>query len=474
MPNSIAYAMLAASPLFTLAMFVALSPRKALIYSILFAYMFLPERVVFDLPLVPALDKSSIPNLTILVFSVLIFSAYKLIPRSIILRLLLILFLVSPIATVLTNGDPYFDGAVWMPGLRTYDIASILLYQFIVAIPYFVACALVTEETEIRDIVSALMWCGLAYSFLMLVEIRLSPQLHNWVYGFMQHSFGQTMRGGGFRPMVFMPHGLWLGMFMFLCVLSAAAIMKYREKTNKFVVTAIFVHLFVVLVLAKSFGVLLYALFFLPILLLFSARTQIRIACIISVIVIFYPMLRGAGFVPTEQIVAQFNGIDEERAQSLEYRFDMENFLLSHAQEKPVFGWGSFGRNNKIIPEYEMYAVQDGRWIIVIGIFGWLGYLVEFGLLAAPIFLLWMRCRGRVDNDDLKYSAALALMLSVNLLDLLLNATLVPMTWMLAGAVLGCAEGLRYKKKITRDTADERTGPRPRSIIVGASSVGGP
>ena len=55
---------------------------------------------------------------------------------------------------------------------------------------------------------------GLIYVPLCLFEVRMSPQLHNMVYGFAQHSFGQTVRGGGWRPMVFMQHGLAVGLFM--------------------------------------------------------------------------------------------------------------------------------------------------------------------------------------------------------------------------------------------------------------------
>jgi len=45
----------------------------------------------------------------------------------------------------------------------------------------------------------------------------------------------------------------------------------------------------------------------------------------------------------------------------------------------------------------------------------------------------------------------LALILAVNLVDLLPNATLVPLTWLIAGALLGHAESL------ARDTARQRS-----------------
>ena len=52
------------------------------------------------------------------------------------------------------------------------------------------------------------------YVPLCLFEIKMSPQLHQLVYGYHQHGFDQTIRLGGFRPMVFMQHGLAVGFWM--------------------------------------------------------------------------------------------------------------------------------------------------------------------------------------------------------------------------------------------------------------------
>lgn len=56
-----------------------------------------------------------------------------------------------------------------------------------------------------------LVIAGLIYTVPMLYEIRMSPQLHTIFYGYFPHSFGQQARGGGFRPVVFMGHGLLVG-----------------------------------------------------------------------------------------------------------------------------------------------------------------------------------------------------------------------------------------------------------------------
>jgi type IV secretory pathway VirB3-like protein len=42
----------------------------------------------------------------------------------------------------------------------------------------------------------------------------MSPQLHTWLYGIHQHDWMQALRSGGYRPTVFMQHGLMVGLWM--------------------------------------------------------------------------------------------------------------------------------------------------------------------------------------------------------------------------------------------------------------------
>lgn len=67
MPNMIAYSALLVWPLITLVIFATVSLRKAIIWSLLLGYLLLPVRTAFDFPGVPALDKTSIANLSALI-----------------------------------------------------------------------------------------------------------------------------------------------------------------------------------------------------------------------------------------------------------------------------------------------------------------------------------------------------------------------------------------------------------------------
>ncbi len=113
-----------------------------------------------------------------------------------------------------------------------------------------------------KELLLALFIGGLVYAIPMLIEVRLSPQINVWVYGFFQHSFAQTIRFGGYRPVVFLDHGLWVAFFAMTAMIAGLALWRV-EKFVKHRAMYFFgaVYLGIVLILCKSVGALLFALF---------------------------------------------------------------------------------------------------------------------------------------------------------------------------------------------------------------------
>lgn len=455
MPNSLAFLMLMIWPLACVALFRRLPLERAIVWCILGGYLLLPQRAAFDLPLVPAMDKVSIPSISaFLICVILMRRQVALWPQSTTGKVLTVLFVVGVVPTVLTNGDPMVFRVLQnsepimfatdtLPGLSLRDLFSVVAQQVIVLLPFLLARQYLSSDTGLRELLLALVVGGLIYSLPALVEIRLSPQINVWVYGFFQHSFEQMMRDGGFRPIVFLPHGLWLAFFLLTAVLSAAALARAAEGRDRvrFVLAAIW--LAGVLYLSKSLASLVYGIAFTPVVLLASPRLQIRLAIGLAVIAVAYPMLRNSGLVPVGWIMDQAMSFDPDRAQSLGFRLDNEEQLLARAAEKPWFGWGGWGRNLvHDVETGEILTIPDGRWIIVFGTFGWVGYIAEMGLLALPLWLLGRRTAALPDRDISPFVAPIATILAANMIDMLLNGTLVPLTWICAGAVLGHAERL--------------------------------
>ena len=379
----------------------------------------------------------------------------------------MLLFVISPVMTVLTNPDPIYFTLTAIPGLRIHDSIAAVATQAIAILPFFLARRFLATETAQREILVALVVAGLAYSVPMLIEVRLSPQINTWVYGFFQHDFIQMMRYGGFRPIVFLPHGLWAAFFALMALVAAVGLLRFGPPQRRASYMAAAGYLGVVLLLCKSAAVLVYAALLLPTVRLLSVRQQIRIAAALALFAVLFPLLRGADLVPVDWVVAQAEAVSEERAGSLQFRLDNEDALLARASERPLFGWGSWGRNLIHDPySGELVSTTDGRWIIVIGTLGWCGYIVEFGLLALPLLMLARPSITRHGATLSPCSGTIGLLLAFNIIDMLPNATLIPFTWLIAGALLGYAEALATGSACASDESRERApAPPPRTIL---------
>lgn len=457
MPNPIAYLALLIWPFVMVVLFRRLSLERALIWSVLGAYLLLPPApfAALKVPGLPALDKMSLPAVVAyLIVTLMLKRSVPLLPKNLLARILMMLFIIAPFGTVMTNPEwiPVAQRPS-LPGLKLYDALSIIAYQGFVVLTFALARSLLASAAALREILIALMVGGLAYTVPMLIEIRLSPQLNVWIYGFFQHSFEQMMRQGGYRPIVFLAHGLWVAFFAMTAVLAAASLARYSQGDTRRRLLLATGYLFVVLVLCKSIGALLYAVAFLPLILISDQKWLIRFASVMVVLALVYPVLRANGHIPADQLVEYFARFSADRAQSLQYRFHNEAILVEHAYRKPWFGWGGYERS--LLQDAvtgRTYTVPDGRWVIVFGMYGWSGYIAEFGLLALPVLLL-LRESWRQRLPLAAPIGAMVIIHGVNMIDMLPNATLTPLSWLLAGAMLGHAEWLsdeRRKTKIDR------------------------
>lgn len=447
MPNALATLALAVWPIVTVVFFQKLPPGRAVIATLLIGYLFLPEPPAgFDFPLIPPLTKHTIPALSALAMWVFLYSRnLDPLPKSPVTIVLFALFIFSPLVTAILNTHPVVWGEFVIPAMSFKDGIGLVIQQVLLIIPFLLARRFLYRAEDQRDLLFAFMIGGVVYSAPMIVEVVLSPQLNRWIYGYFQHEFAQTIRFGGYRPMVFLYHGIWVAFFMLMAILSAFTLWKTRQLEANTQLLLVALYLTGILILAKSLGAWLYAGVLIPMMALAGQRWQMRLAVVIAAFTIAYPALKGVDLIPQGKILWAAESIDSERAASLAFRFNNENRLLERAKEKPLFGWGSFNRNQIIDTSTgEAETVTDGRWVILIGQFGWLGFLAEFSLIVLPVFFLWREIRYRNPEDYSPFIIPLSLMLAVNAFDMLPNATLTPLTWLMAGALTGYAETLRH------------------------------
>ncbi len=443
-PNLIAFLALALWPVVAWKLWQRLDRGRALIWTVLGGYLLLPPVAAFNFPVIPDLDKSTIPNLAALGCALwLLGDRISFMPQSLAGKALILVYILMPFATTLTNADPLVFTYRTIPGLRLYDSLASIAYQAIALVPFFLARRYLGSPEGLRLILGALVGAGLWYSIPMLIEAVMSPQMNVWVYGFFQHDFWQTVRYGGYRPVVFLPHGLWVAFFAFMAAAAAFAMLRRARAEDRPKALLVFLYLAFMLVMCRSAGPIVYALAVVPLILLLPPRLQMLLAGGMAMLVIAYPTLRGAHLVPIDQILDFANSLSPDRAYSLRFRIENEEILLARAQERPIFGWGGYGRAFTHDPATgEALNIADGAWVILMGTYGWLGYVAEFGLTALPLLLLAAEALRHPRAHLSPWAGAVALILGANMVDLLPNATHIPFTWLMAGALLGETERL--------------------------------
>jgi len=401
--------------------------------------LLLPVGTEVDLPMIPPLDKVSVPNISaFLVCTLIIGKRIPLMPKDRNTRGLMLLYVVSPFVTALLNGDAVVAGPLFIAGMNSYDALSAVIRQMLFILPFLMGMQFFKTEKSLEEILQVLVIAAMWYSIPMLLEIRLSPQLHRWVYGYFPHSFLQQMRDGGFRPVVFIGHGLWVAFFTMMALVASVTLWCIRQKSirslqNSWVVS----YLFVLLLLCKSMASFVYGSFLLILVRFAKPKTQLRIATIMVVIALTYPLSRGLGLFPVQIISDLAATISTDRVQSFNFRVENEDRLLDKTEYRPLFGWGTWGRNRVYDSDTgKDITVTDGRWIQVMSQFGWVGLVAEFGLLALPVFRCARLFRRVTERREAVVLASITLIMAISILDLLPNNTMSPLTWLIAGALL--------------------------------------
>lgn len=444
------YLALFAWPIITAILFAFLRLQVAVVTSVVAGFLLLPPSFGIDFPLLPRIDKALVPSVAAMVMAVIANARQRepepgvlpgWLPRSRIVLVLLALLVIGAFMTPITNQERVFVGPRILPAMGIYDAFSLALSAIVLILPLLLARKYLGSPEAHRTLLNLLVLAGVLYSCLALYEVRMSPQLNRMVYGYFPHSFLQHIRWGGFRPVVFLEHGLWLGIFLAMTVLAAAGAARAADygRRAKFAFAAIW--LFVTLFFAKTFGALIIVIFLLPFVLLLGPRKQILVAAAFSLAVLTYPMLRNANLIPIDTIASIAAIESEQRVGSFTYRLENEDILLERAQEKPLFGWGGWGRDRVYDRESGRdVSTTDGFWVITFGQGGWVRYVAVFGLLTSGVLVLALR---RKTYEIGLATSALALILVANLLDLIPNSALSPVTWLIAGALIGRLEYVR-------------------------------
>lgn len=443
----------------TFFLFSRYRPAMAGALSVLGGVLFLPERVAFNMPIIPDLDKVTIPVLTSLVacffFARQKFNGVKPFDG---IDAIFLLMVIGDVGMWLTNGDPLFSAAAKTVrlGLGAYDmVGQIVVDLLMIYAMYYAGRVFFQRFTDVISFVRVIFGFGLVYAGFALIELRFSPQLHTWVYGFMQSDFVHAARAGGYRPMVFLQQGLVFARFMAVALLSGLLLwrMNLLGKRGLFgLVTATMIFM-----LCKSLGALILFLAMAPLVTFAQTGMQRRAIFVFAFIVASYPLARGLDYVPVDDMLDLAAGIHPDRAESMRTRFDNEASLLERARERIWFGWGGFGRSLV----YDQYGIPssivDGEWIGVMGYRGIIGFVGFYGLYLLPIFLAVRRLPMIRSTEHALLLGGFALITTLLAIDTIPNAASNLPHFFWSGALAGATQGfLREDQKIRRDRKRQR------------------
>ena len=179
--------------------FNALPPKKAVANLFVTAWLFLPNGG-FGLPGLPDYTKMTATVVGVLLCAIVFDSARVFSIRFRWFDLLIMIYCFGAFVTAVANGLGAYEGIS-----ATIDL--LVSWGF----PYLIGRVYLDDVDALKDLAQAIAIGGLCYVPLCLFEIRFSPVLAGWVYGMGNW---EGIRYGGYRPRVFLPHGLQLGMWM--------------------------------------------------------------------------------------------------------------------------------------------------------------------------------------------------------------------------------------------------------------------
>ncbi|MEB3359569.1 MAG: hypothetical protein VKK04_22780 [Synechococcales bacterium] len=428
---ALVYVTLLGWPLFTVLLFKKLPHQWAVVISYVGAYLFLPQ---FNIPLPGPFDYGKMAAASYgVLLSTLLFDVDRL--RSFQpswLDLPIFTYcIICPFITAVTNDLTLYDG-----------FSDAVNQGTLWGGPYFLGRLYLSSLEGLRKLAIGILIGGLLYVPLCMYESRMSPQLHNMVYGFHSlRQFMQSYRWGGYRPNVFLKHGLSVGVWMMATTLISFVFWRTKVVTKVMNIPMkwIFLILLVNIVLVRSTGAwLLLGLSIVVFITIQRLRTHI-LALVISLMLMTYFVVSGLGYFNGDGVVNFFaETISEERAQSLEFRFDNEVLLSGRARERMIWGWGGYGRNRVRDGWGEDITTVDSWWVITFGTYGLVGlFSLALAMFLPAIIFLRMYPGQFWTIKKIAPAGTLVIVVVMYMFDNALNNQFQPVFVLAAGAIQG-------------------------------------
>ena len=429
---------------------------RAVLATYILGWLFLPQ-AGYDLGGVPDYNKPAAIGIGALVGAIVFSPSPLFTLRWRWFDAPIVIFCLWPLATHLFNGHGFMTGMYWL-----------VEHLFLWGVPYLMGRAYCRTHDQLRELAFAIFFGGLIYAPFCWFEIRFSPKLHLTLYGFFQHSFAQHVRYNGFRPIVFMQHGIMVGVWMACSTLVGIWLWRTKVFTKLFGIRAVWwIGLMLVTTVYCKAGSGMSALL-LGLGTFFVCRRGLPTLSLtlLALVPMAYLGSRASKIWEGESLAVFVQSIDLERGGSLAARMRQEGLYVDKAYQSPIFGFGG----GDFIPRDEegkqLVRGNDGFWIITLGMYGFVSLISVFTALTLPALLVAYRemTGPRIESNVL---VPLAVITTLFEIDCLPNAMINPLYLLCAGAVSTGVSLPRfnisdqYKVKLT---SMESTSPTRGSI----------
>ena len=414
-------------------LFAAIPARRAMLVSILVAWMFLPA-VSIPLPGIPNYTKAMAACVSALC-GALLFDPRRLMSfRPSILDVPAVAWCLCPFASSMANE------------LGPYDGMSEAITQTVQwGIPYFLGRVYLTSHDGFREFAVLLFYGGLAYVPFCLWEIRMSPNLNQMLYGFggTGVAYAAELGSWGSRSKVFMGDGLTLGMFMTAASLCGVWLWRTRSLVRIAGYRAGYLVALVVLTAfaCKNMGALVLLV---AGLVLLSLTARLRTKAFLFVLLLMpatYMVTRTTGAWSGDVLVDAAGAVHARRAESLGFRLKNEELLIHRALVRPTFGWGGWGRAGVYDEDTgRSLTIADGLWVITLGTNGVFGLCSFVVFMLLPPLLNWRRIpMTQWKRPEQSAVIVSALIVGLYMVDCLVNAMLNPVYVVAVGGLVSMA-----------------------------------
>jgi len=402
-----------------MALFALLPPRKAFLWVALLGWLFLPVASI-RIPVIADYGKFTAVGFALMIGTVIFHPILLLNFRLKWYDIPALLWPLCQFPASIANGYGIYDGT-----------SQFVNHFMMWTMPYVLTRCYFTKAEYLREVATAVVVAGMIYVPLCAFELRMSPKLHLTVYGYYAAPFFDMVRLGGYRPIVFMNHGLALALMMCGAAFIAGWFWYFGavQKIGRFHIRWVALALAVIAVLTKSSGALMIFAFLLG-LVVVSRVSRLKWVLLLPILLMpaymfgrTMELTDGRFMLDATQAIFR---AEDGRDGSVIARLIQEDQVVALIREKPLTGWGNWGPG------------QDQLWLLLgrnTGMISLACWVLAFSLPLILVVLSDWRQR----RDLFLFGVPLGLVCIAFVMDGLFNGMFNPLWVICSAAVMTAA-----------------------------------